>query len=94
VGMWTSCLGHSTTCNAGAAAAAGRDYNHQVDSPPLPLTAAAAESRLTPLTSIFSVAIGMSAAARVAAHLLCSPWLARLHCRSNSHAYVARLSSD
>jgi len=50
VGMWTSCLGHSTACNA--AAAAGRDCNRPADLPLPPLTAAvAAESRLTPLTS-------------------------------------------
>jgi len=94
VGMWTSCLGHSTACSA--AAAAGRDCNRPADFPLPPLTAAvAAESHLTPLTSeYFSVTTGMSAAARVAAHLLCSPWLARLHRRSNSHTYAAWLSSD
>jgi len=36
----------------------------------------------------------MSAAARVVAHLLCSPSLARLRRRGNSHTYVAWLSSD
>jgi len=71
MGMWTSCLGHSTACSA--AASAGRDCNRLADSPLPPLTAVAAESRLTLLTSeYFSVTTGMSAAARVAAHLLCS----------------------
>jgi len=46
------------------------------------------------LLKFFSVTTGMSAAARVAAHLLCSPWLACLHRRSNSQAYAAWLSSD
>jgi len=27
----------------------------------------------------------------VAAHLLCSPWLARLHWHSNNHAYICHL---
>ena len=93
MGMWTSCLGHSTACSA--AAAAGCDCNRLADLPLPPLTAVAAESRLTPLTFYyFSVTTGTSAAARVSPHLLCSPSLARLHRRSNSHAYAAWLSSD
>jgi len=51
VGMWTSCPDHALYhLHCSAAAAAGRDCNRPADLPPPPLTAEAAESRLTPRT--------------------------------------------
>jgi len=82
VGMWTSCLGHSTACSA--AAATGHDCNRPADLPLPPLTAVAADFLI----------VSQSASARVAAHMLCSLWLARLRRHSNSHTYAVWLSSD
>jgi len=54
VGLWTSCPGHAPyRLHCSVAAAAGRDCNRPTDSPPPPLTAAAAESRLTPRSVYF-----------------------------------------
>jgi len=57
--MWTSCLSHSTACSD-AAVAYGRDCNRPADSPPPPLTAAAAEVKF----------VGHSATADVERHSL------------------------